>query len=62
MDDGAGNDPPESSLFNVDTIKAMYEAGINTVDIVENPTTDVATLDISKFSPLTTKLMLDKDE
>ena len=37
MTDAEGNDPTESSLFNLTTLKALLAAGDQTIDIIAYP-------------------------
>jgi hypothetical protein len=54
-----GKDPDASSLFNLTTLRALLNAGKNTVDIIEDKTVTADKLDLSKFTDVTTYLKLE---
>ena len=59
LNNGTVNQPPNAnSLFNIDTLKALYDAGSMAVDVIENPSVDVATFDenITVFNDVTQRL------
>ncbi|CDW73912.1 scavenger receptor class member 2 [Stylonychia lemnae] len=57
----SGDPPDETSLFNIDTLKKLNQAGSKTMDLFENPTTDLEYLGLNFLNDVTKTLKLNNN-
>jgi hypothetical protein len=62
MTNAVGDDPEPTSLFNIDTLKAMLNAGNNTIDIIAETKSKNADLNLKAFDNVTKALKLETNE
>jgi hypothetical protein len=62
MTNSTGGDPDPNSLFNLDTLKALLQAGDDTIDIIENIKATNDDLNLKAFDNVTKTLQLESND
>jgi hypothetical protein len=62
MTNSTGGDPDSTSLFNLDTLKALLQAGDDTIDIIEDIKATNDNLNLKAFDNVTKTLQLESND